>query len=230
MNKETVLKELAEDEKAGNGSILEFHNEGILYYDNENEETFYRFAESCTKEEIQNLMFISKEAEERGVTKDVLWDILNQVYGDYLDDAVCTLNGIFIISNEDDFYNFFDEVETYTANDWSEWYEYADLDNCCGKMFHVAKVIVVNEAEIYRLALELGDDFISPEEEYSTGVIQSFIHEMRHLMLETNCFFPEEIASVEENAEDAVEEFCRAAYEMLPKDMKILDCNFSKAS
>lgn len=227
MTKEVVLKELREDEANENGQILTIEDTGVLYYDYETEDTFYRFAEACTKEEIQKCMYISETAQKRGITKDILWDVINEAFRGYVDDAVCTLNGLFIVSNEEDYEKFLDEVNTHTALNLNEWYEWESIEDNCGMMLYVAKIAVINENVIYKMSLELGDDLVSPEEEYSIGIVQTVIHELRHLMLETNCFFPEEIASIEENAEDAVEEFCRNAYENLSDYLKVLDVSLA---
>ena len=61
--------------------------------------------------------------------------------------------------------------------------------------------------------LDLADPWFSAENQYRTGVLQTAIHELRLLQMDTNPFLPEDTYPVEESSEEAVEAYCRDVFE-----------------
>ena len=51
--------------------------------------------------------------------------------------------------------------------------------------------------------------------EYCAGILVTLLHEVRHLMLDSNSFLPEDIYPEEIKEEDEVEMFARNAYDNL---------------
>lgn len=215
MNKETTIKELTQDEQEGNGEILEQTDEYVMYF-NENAgiETQYRFNEACTDDYVKSRIFVGETAQRKGFTPEYILSVLKKAFGEYYFEAVCVMSGIIVPSNEDEFDRFMNEASR-TSDNLSEWYDYESESEYCGKMFYMHQIAYINEALHEQLAEELGDEIISAEREYETGIIISLIHEVRHLMLDCNQFISEDDIPLSENAEDAVEEFARTAYEKL---------------
>lgn len=215
MNKETTIKELTEDEKEENGEILEQTDEYVLYFDkNTGIETQYRFNEACTDDYVKSRIFVGENAIKKGFTPDYILSVLKAAFGDYYYDAVCIMSGIIVPSNKEEFDEFLKKASR-TSDNMSEWYYYEEESEYCGKMFYAHQIAYINEALHEKLAEELGDEIISAEREYETGIIVSLIHEVRHLMLECNQFISEDDIPLSENGENAVEEFARTAYENL---------------
>ena len=103
MKLEKIIEELKEDETNENGEILEIKKDGVLYYDYENMETFYRDEDNCTIDFLVSCMFISDTSIRHGLDKKTISTMLKIAYGDSFADAVTTLNNIIIFSNEKDF-------------------------------------------------------------------------------------------------------------------------------
>ena len=76
-----------------------------------------------------------------------------------------------------------------------------------------AASIMVASKEVEKENLNLGDPWFSVENQYHIGVLQTAIHELRHLQMDTNPFLPEDTYPIEESSEDAVEAYCRDVFE-----------------
>lgn len=216
MTRDEIIKALKKDEVDENGEIVEITEKGVLYYDYENCETFYRFPESCTRKEITPLFFICGEANKRGLTPDFLFDMLQEVFKEDFADAMCTLNGI-IVADMKNFLHLLCQVDTHEGSDMNEFYGWESLDNCVGRTLNAHKIAVVNHQEIAEQAKLLADEIFTEDEEYATGIIQTVIHEVRHLMIDTNPFLS---IDTKEESEESVEEFCRIKYDDLPEELK----------
>ena len=215
MKKDDVLKALKEDEEDGNGEIIDKGKHHSVYYDyNEGIETHFRYEEGCTDRYVADLIHIGSGAAAKGLKKQFLIDVLKKAYGEDYYDAICTCAGIIIPSNGKEFIQML-SATFRNSDDVNEWYQYCEQENVVGRMFRTHQIVFINEAEIAKLAKTLGDEIISEEEEYETGIITTLIHEIRHLMLDTNPFLPEDEFPVSEASEDAVEAFCRQRYTQL---------------
>lgn len=215
MKKEDVIRELTEDEANGNGEILDRYEDYYTYFDNCSDvETTYRFEESCDDDYVKSLIKIGEGATKSGLTADYIIDVLKHTFGNDYYDAICTLAGTIIPSNETEFKTMLNEVNR-TSDDLDEWYNYDEQENCVGRMFHAHQIVFIHEALIREQAKELCDEIFSEDEEYQTGIVITLLHEMRHLMLDTNAFISEDKIPLSEQVEDAVENFARNAYEHL---------------
>lgn len=216
MKKRKILNELEEDIELDNGEIINETDKNITYYDYKSENTItFQFEEACTDKYVKSLIHIGESAKNRGLTPNFIINVLKKAFGDLYYDAICTLSGIIIPSNEKEF-NEMLQASFRTSDIATEWYDYFEENNIVGKMYYTHQIVFINEAAISDLSKELSDDGISSEtDEYETGMIMTLLHEMRHLMLDTNILLSEEIIPLTENSEEAVENFSRQQYEKL---------------
>lgn len=70
-------------------------------------------------------------------------------------------------------------------------------------------IIVINVGLIQKSSEDLADEFRSAASHASDGIVMTIVHELRHLMLETNVLLPEEKYPDYEVTEAAVEEYTR---------------------
>lgn len=224
MKKIDIVKSLREDEKDGYGEILEITKEGVNYYDYDHDETFYRSEKYCTIDWLISKIFVGETAKKRGVDERTIANMLKMAYGEEFKDAICTLRGIVVFTNKNDFKK---GIRMICPNDdldeLLEEFEYEDFDHVCGKLWHRKQIVFVNEKCISKFAVVDCDEILGYVDIYSSGMYETLIHEVRHCMLDTNQFLSEEQYPVYLAAEDEVEEFCRYKYDMLPKKYRIID-------
>ena len=96
-----------------------------------------------------------------------------------------------------------------------QMYDYDDYEHCVGVMLTEHQIVFINEHIIEREVADISVSDYEKDKEYQIGLLVTLIHEMRHLMLETNPFLPEDEFPEEMKDEDEVEEFARNAYEKL---------------
>lgn len=215
MRKIDIQTVLAQDEQDGCGEIVNTDELGTTYLDFKLDlTTRYMCQESITDEIIKDLIYLGKNIVAAGLTKEHIIAVLKKAFGDDYYDAVCTLTGIIIPSNEAEFYEML-IAANLTSDVMEEWYEWEDQAECVGRMFSAHQIVFINEAVIDNLSKILFVYKTDYEKEYQIGIITTLIHEMRHLMLETNVFLPEDEFPESEKAEDAVEAFSREKYELL---------------
>lgn len=215
MKREDMISVLTEDEKNGQGEIIEITDEYVSYYDCVDDSTKeFRFEEACTDEYVKSLIRLGEGVKKHGLTEQFIVDVLKKAFGDDYYDAVCTMTGIIIPSNEEEFRQMLKDV-IRTGDDVDEWYEWCENEHCVGKMLHQHQIVLINEEEIRNMAKELAYDKWSEKREYDIGIIVTIVHEMRHLMLDTNPFLSEEEFPEEMRTEESVEAFARERYEAL---------------
>ena len=104
MKKQDVLSTLQNDEKDDNGEILDETENYAVYYDyNSCTTTWFRFEEACGDDYMKDLIHIGEHAVSKGLRKDHIISVLKKAFGEDYYDTVCTLAGIIIPSNEDEF-------------------------------------------------------------------------------------------------------------------------------
>lgn len=217
MKKKDVLSVLRKDEKDENGEILDKTKDDVTYYDyNTCTTTWFRFEEACSDDYIKGLIHIGEHAASKGLTKDYIISVLKKAFAEDYSDAVCTLAGIIIPSNKEEF-NSMLKATIRTSDDVNEWYDYDDYEHYVGIMLTEHQIVFINEPVIEREAANISVSDYEKREEYQIGLLVTLIHEMRHLMLETNPFLPEYEFPEEMKDEDEVEEFARSAYEKLDR-------------
>jgi len=215
MKKVDVLAVLNKDMLDGNGEIIEETENYIRYFEYSTDmETKYRFEERISDEIVKQLIHVGDSASKYGLTKDHIIAVLKKVFGDDYPDAVCTLSGIIIPSNENEFYEMLDKSNG-VSDDMREWYDWENEEEFVGHMFSAHQIALVNECKIASTTKEMCGVGHLYNDEYQIGIMTTLIHEMRHLMLETNVFLPEDEFPESEKEEDSVEEFCRLKYETL---------------
>lgn len=224
MKMEEIIKTLTEDQKEGNGEILSQSEDSILYYDYDfGKEIRFRSEEICTLENLVNVIRIGNIAQSHGLTDRFVANMLKEAYhkGTEFVDIMTTLDGVYIVSSKEEFDAAVTEILTENGQDDSvelyiedgfSWYKFKDM---CGQLFFEFNCAFINESTMWKLAKEMADEVIGFSEEYCRGMVQSIIHEVRHCMLNTNLFLPEDIYPAGLETEDKVEEFCRERSEHL---------------
>lgn len=220
MTKEDVISVLKKDEADGNGEIVSIGNEETVYFDFRTDmEIPFRYAECCTNNWLKSLIHIGESAKAKGLTEDFVVEMIRKSFGDDFAEAVCNLSGIIIPTDEVEFNQMRDTCMKNSSDDPKEWYIWDDMQstNCVGRLFSVHHIIFINEPKINNLAHDLSMDLGQDEfhREYCSGILVTLIHELRHLMLDSNPFLPEDIYPEELKDEDEVEAFARNAYDSL---------------
>lgn len=220
MTKEAIMNVLKKDEADGNGVIISIDDEKAVYLDfNTDMEIPFRYAECCTDDWLKNLIYIGESAKIKGLTEDFVVDVIKKAFQDDFANAVCNLSGIIIPTDEIEFKQMLD-ICMKGSNDYpDEWYSWDETQstNCVGRLFSVHHIIFINEPKINNLAHDLSMD-LEPNgfhSEYCAGILVTLLHEVRHLMLDSNSFLPEDIYQEEIKEEDEVEMFARNAYDNL---------------
>lgn len=211
MQKEDMIKGLKA--KKYDGKIEEINDDNIIWMSHHTfTEVWYQFPEACTDDYVKGLIHIGKGAREKGLTEDYIIAVLKKAFGDDYYDAVCTLAGIVIPSEEDEFYKMSEEANR-TSDDMREWYDFDDDDKCVGLMGSNHQIVFVNEWAIARIVDEMSIyEASNPLKAYEIGIVTTLIHEMRHLMLDTNLLVK---SSEDEASEEGVENFTLSKYESL---------------
>lgn len=231
MTREEIKQELLEDQNKGLGEILEETNEGFLYYDYDSGiETFYRDEQYCTIDWLKSRIYIGQSIQNKGLTADFVANMIKQAYGDEFVNAITTLNGIVIFSNEEE---LIEAIRFVADDEFEEIMDYDEMpiekfDNVLGKLWYRMRTPMVYERECFaaakRLTKEISyfNDSYTLNEEYSSCLIETIIHELRHCMLENHLFLNEQEYPVYLNSEDKVESFCNEKYNLLPNKYKRL--------
>lgn len=215
MTKNEVCNVIKEDEENGYGEILDVTDDYAIYYDYQSDiETTFRFEESCTDEYVKSIIHIGKDAKTRGLKEEFIVNVLKKAFGDDYFDAICTLSGIIIPSTEKEFKQMLND-SIRTSDDVEEWYEWEDNNECVGRMLTCHQIVFINENLIAQKSKELAFSKYEEKKEYEIGILVTLLHEMRHLMLDTNPFLPEDEFTEEMKSEDSVEAFARERYEAL---------------
>jgi hypothetical protein len=238
MTKEYIVNELKQDQKDGNGEILSSEKEGVLYFDYNNDtETFYRFGKYCTEDVLASKIVIGSKAKEIGLNEQKIAKMIFAAYGKEAKDAICTLNQIGIFFGEEDFDEVLNKLNEnlMTGEDLSEWMEYHAFENLLGQMYFALQMPMICIDSICKGSMEIAkDDEEFWCEDYETRFKEIFddaigttiIHELRHCMMDTNLFLPEDKYPYEEAKEENVEEFGKNNYrENVPMEYRI-DTNY----
>lgn len=114
-----------------------------------------------------------------------------------------TLDAIFFVYDE----GGLDELYEYTGDEYA--LECIDLDECIGLLWYEKNIVIVNIGLIIRASEEIEDCVIPAAEHIEEGIITTIVHELRHLMVDTNYLLTEEECPSSECQEDAVEEYSR---------------------
>lgn len=114
-----------------------------------------------------------------------------------------TLEALFFVFNEDGLR----ELAEYTGDEYG--LECINMDEQIGLMWYEKNIVIVNVGLIQQTSEEMADEITPASEHICDGIIMTIVHGMRHLMLRTNFLLTDEECPVEEESEDAVEEYAR---------------------
>lgn len=114
-----------------------------------------------------------------------------------------TLEALFFVFNEDGLR----ELAEYTGDEYG--LECINMDEQIGLMWYEKNIVIVNVGLIQQTSEEMADEITPASEHICDGIIMTIVHGMRHLMLRTNFLLTDEERPVEEESEDAVEEYAR---------------------
>jgi len=229
MEKEEILEKLREDEKEGNGELLSEDGEEAKYYSYDtcgecNEFMVFRYGRFCTRDKLEQLIYVSDAAAKHDITPALLADILADAYKDMLPDMMCVIRRIVVVHDEKDFpdmlHAIYPKAEEYEIQEMLD-YELDDfVGDFVGKTWFMHQTAFIFEGTIHKIALEEGDEIITHGDNYLCGIATTAIHEVRHLMLDCNFILPEDKYPVELSSEENVEEFCRSRWDMLENNYK----------
>lgn len=197
MTKQGILDEL----KGLKLAILEENEKFIRVFDEENEfmskEIPFYFNEFIHETLSERILLLSSENE---INKEKLVTLMLDTMDHNL---FITLENMYFIKSEDDLRKIYD----LTGDEYA--LEIIDIEEQIGLMWYEKNSIIINLAAIKRVAEEIGVDTSDIRREYNIGILSTIIHELRHLMLDTNIILSEEDYPVEMSAENEVEEYCR---------------------
>lgn len=187
-----------------------------LFYPNqpENTRTIFDYGDIIAKEisfvpeESMSEKWLLSKTHIQNKPHDSLYNIdfesiVKFVFGHADKELFTTLNAIFFVYDEDGL----DELYEYTGDEYA--LECIDLDENIGLMWYEKNIVIVNVGLIIRTSEEIEDYVIPASEHIEEGIITTLVHELRHLMADTNHLLTEEECSSSECQEDAVEEYSR---------------------
>ena len=218
MDKQIILNSLKELEDI---VILHEEAESISLFDEANgKELTYYFNEYVTPKNLAKRVYVSRLIPEnykgifdKGRIVDALLNKIDR-------NCLLTMNALFIIhDNEGDEEDFEDNKDRIALMEHVGGDEYASevgLGNI-GVTWWEKNICIINAARIIATSQDTceeldGNDYYV-QKETEIGMWTTIIHELRHLLLDTNIILPEDEYPVELAVEEAVEEYCRAYYE-----------------
>lgn len=205
--------------------IEEKNEEGMLLWDDEAAKTIpVHFIERLSPSALSRLIHISSDIPSA-------YQIDKTVLAQYLLDACdknafITLEEMVVIWSEPDEPDTFDPsdfVDEQSKRLYEKYYDdyaYEIGSGCLGQLWFERNTVMINMGEIVRTAAaiakensDLFDPYFSFERQVEIGFLTTAIHELRHLQMDTNVFLPEDDYPLELGSEEAVEEYCRSAFE-----------------
>jgi len=215
MDKQSIIHSLKLLADEGEIEILSEDEKSITVWDNSEcgkELTFY-FREHNTYRNLAKRVFISPtipKVYKPFFTKHcVMKTLLEKI------DPNCfmTMTALFIVwddnkDNETD--KFRSKLEDLTDDE----YAHEIGDGLLGITWWERNVCIISASQIIHTVLEMyEEDDYQFKEEVEIGFWTTVIHELRHLLLDTNIILPENEYPQELASEDNVEEYCRKHFE-----------------
>lgn len=192
--------------------VIEENKNGLLVYDNEDgKDIQITFIDNINYEWINNALYISPSIPtEYQINKDSLIKGLLSMIDK---NTFLTLNKIVIAYNSKDMQYLID----YLDDDYAEDILYSRKDVPLGIMYFNYNCAIVNykgiidciNKEIEEDIKVLGYTTQSDKYEINKAFWETIVHELRHLLLETNPFATEEMYPYEMNSEENVEIYCK---------------------
>lgn len=212
ITKEELLKSIADEPSI---ELLEETVATVTVYDKtEGKEITFTFQEAMSVQWLASKITISESATSIfRLSKEHIAEVL---YLNLPSEHFMTLNRIFISGNESDYEKIEDILD-------AEGYGVDSYNNQCGVMLNYYNSVVINVNVIQAVSKE-----VFPEEyfgkKYESETVRGFwstaFHEIRHLMLDTNIFLPEEVYPINLSEEKEVESFGNRVTEQIKYPIK----------
>jgi len=217
MNKEEIVSSLQQLANEGEIEILSQNKYSITVWDNAEcgKELTYYFKEFMTPESVSRKVYVSPNVPDKYKTifskKDIAKFLHNKI------DRICllTMKAVFVLYDSAD--EFGDECDGYRKKlmdvaDGDE-YAYEICHETIGTTWWERNICVINASQIIEAVLEMYDeDEYQFEVEVDIGLWTTLIHELRHLLLDTNIILPENEYPIELASEENVEAYCLSHY------------------
>lgn len=206
MRREDIIHSLKALESEGDIQILGSSRNAIYIYDNEDgKEITYTFQRSKTG--LAKHVHVSRRIPRKyRPNKQKLVEYLLALPND----ALLTLSEVWVLWDEEDY-----ELMTDYHDVDSAWTETLYDEENLGKMWFDQNTVIINMQNIVNSALE------EEYEDYKVGIPSHFdedvqeqtaltvVHEIRHVMMDTNIILPEDEYPLNLASEENVEEFAR---------------------
>jgi hypothetical protein len=177
--------------------IFEVTEEYVVAYNQYNETDFtIRFAEYFTKKDLKDLIHVSPNIPEElqfdlDMLVDYLWEVMDH-------NAFLTLNGLWYVCGDEEYRSI------------AQYHDCADAlvlpeHDAMGCMWFVRQVCIVDVARILRHTPKNLPSFRKRE------LIVVTLHELRHLMMDTNPALPEDVYPLKLGSEFMVERYAQEA-------------------
>lgn len=217
-------------------SIESSDDKGLVVWDDEDAKLLpVHFPEAMTVDDLVQRIHISSDIPEwcradRKALAEYLWKTCDH-------NAFITLEEVVVVWSQPDdagtymSSDFEDEQRKRLYEEYSDEYVYEIGESVLGQLWFERNTAVINMGEIVRAADEFAaqnadlldiDPFFSFDNQVQTGFLTTVFHELRHLQMDTNIFLPEDTYPLEFASENAVEEYCREAFEAHPINEGIL--------
>jgi hypothetical protein len=207
MKRNEIVRSLKELEEKGELEVLNVSRNSMSVYDfQDGKEITYTFKRS--KSGLTKHVHISKRIPQKyRPNKEKVLAYLLALPNDML----LTLNELWILWDEDDYTMMTDYHDVDSA-----WVESLYAENLFGRMWFDQNTAIINMQNIVNSALE------EEYEDYKLGLpshleldiceqtVLTLVHEVRHVMMDTNIILPEDEYPIHLAGENAVEDFARA--------------------
>lgn len=224
LTKEFLLSQISEISEL---SIESSDEKGLIVWDDEDAKLLpVHFPEAMTVDDLVQRIHISSDIPkwyqaDKKALAEYLWNACDH-------NAFITLNEVVVVWSQPDDVgtymssDFEDEQRKRLYEEYSDEYAYEIGESVLGQLWFERNTAVINMGEIVRAADEVAaqnadlldiDPFFSFDNQVQTGFLTTVLHELRHLQMDTNIFLPEDMYLLELASVDAVEEYCRDAYE-----------------
>lgn len=206
MEKLSIIHSLKELEKEKEIEIFEQTRSSIGLYDyQDGKEIVYVFKRNKT--EFSSHVHISRRIPKkyRPNREKLVQYLLNLP-----NDMLLTLSDIWFVWNEADYENmvdYYDADPAYVGDLYDE--------NCLGKMWFEKNAAIIDVQNIFKSAVEIEKQDIAlgfygnADQDTREQIIVTTVHEIRHIMMDTNIILPEDEYPVHLASEFEVEEFAR---------------------
>lgn len=206
MEKYDIIHSLQVLEQEGEIEVIETRNNSVLIYDyQDGKEIQYTFHQSKTS--LGSKIHISRKIPQKyRPNKEKLVQYLLALPTDML----LTLNQIWFVWDVEDY----EKMAEYHGVD-TAWAESLWDEDCVGKCWFDQNTAIVNMQNIVNTALEIEAEDVSmgiisnTTQDILEQAIITLIHELRHVMMDTNIILPEKEYPIYLASEEEVEKFAR---------------------